>query len=75
MDVEIADASVRLGRRAILEHVSLGLHGGEVVGVMGPNGSGKTTLLRLIAGLVAPASGEVRALGAKGEKRARWRCG
>jgi branched-chain amino acid transport system ATP-binding protein len=36
---------------------------GEVVGVLGPNGSGKTTLLSMLAGLVRPDRGHVRAVG------------
>lgn len=43
--------------------VSLGLGGGQVLGVLGPNGSGKTTLLSLLAGLRAPTSGSVRWFG------------
>lgn len=49
--------------------VSLRVGRGETVGLMGPSGSGKTTLLRLLAGLRAPASGRVLALGASGRAR------
>jgi heme exporter protein A len=38
---------------------------GEALTVTGPNGSGKTTLLRMLAGLTAPAEGEVRWRGEK----------
>nr|WP_182346179.1 ATP-binding cassette domain-containing protein [Tomitella gaofuii] len=41
--------------------VSLRLAPGEVVAVLGPNGAGKSTLLSVIAGLVHPDSGRVRA--------------
>ena len=43
-----------------LAEVSLTLRRGCATGLLGPNGSGKTTLISLIAGLRAPASGQVR---------------
>ena len=39
--------------------VSLTVHGGEAVAVLGPSGSGKSTLLNLVAGLDRPSAGEV----------------
>jgi iron complex transport system ATP-binding protein len=53
-------ASVRYGRREVLQNVTLDVHRGEVLSVLGPNGCGKTTLLRCIAGAVAPSGGSVR---------------
>jgi ABC-type polysaccharide/polyol phosphate transport system ATPase subunit len=46
-----------------LHDVSLDVARGEAVGLIGRNGSGKTTLLRLIAGIIKPTSGTVRAEG------------
>lgn len=43
----------------ILDGVSLAPRPGTVTGLLGPNGSGKSTLLRLLAGVIAPASGVV----------------
>ena len=46
-----------------LHDVSFGVERGEAVGLIGRNGSGKTTLLRLVAGIIKPTAGEVRAEG------------
>jgi len=43
----------------VLEDISLSLHEGEIVALLGRSGSGKSTLLRCIAGLIAPTSGQV----------------
>ena len=46
-----------------LHDVSVEVARGEAVGLIGRNGSGKTTLLRLIAGIIKPTTGTVRAEG------------
>jgi cobalt/nickel transport system ATP-binding protein len=48
------------GGRAVLDGLDLEVRAGERVVLLGVNGSGKTTLLRILAGLAAPARGEVR---------------
>jgi NitT/TauT family transport system ATP-binding protein len=49
---------------SVLDDVSVTLHEGEVVALLGKSGSGKSTLLRIIAGLIAPTAGTVRYRGA-----------
>jgi len=43
----------------VLEDVNFELKDGEIVALLGKSGSGKSTLLRIIAGLIAPTSGQV----------------
>ena len=47
----------------VLEKVDLTIRSGEIVGLLGRSGSGKSTLLRIIAGLIAPSSGDARCRG------------
>ncbi len=42
-----------------VDHISMEVKAGEIVGVLGPNGAGKTTLLRMLGGLMEPFSGQV----------------
>jgi iron complex transport system ATP-binding protein len=60
MRISARGLDVRYGGRAALAGVDCDLVSGELTGLIGPNGAGKTTLLRVLAGLQAPDSGEVR---------------
>jgi ABC-2 type transport system ATP-binding protein len=51
------------GNAAAVDAVSARVVGGQVTGLVGPDGAGKTTLMRLMAGLLLPTEGAVRACG------------
>ncbi len=46
-------------RRTVVNHVSLEVSQGEIVGLLGPNGAGKTTSFYMIVGLIKPNEGEI----------------
>jgi ATP-binding cassette ChvD family protein len=47
------------GDRLLIDHLTVDIPHGSIVGVIGPNGAGKTTLLRLITGQESPDSGNI----------------
>lgn len=49
----------RIGRKTIIEGLTLDVPPGQVFGFLGPNGSGKTTTIRMMTGLMAPSSGDI----------------
>jgi branched-chain amino acid transport system permease protein len=57
--IECVDVTRSFGGLRALQGVTLAIHEGELVGLVGPNGSGKTTLVNLISGVFRPTSGEV----------------
>ncbi len=61
--LDINDLVKDYGATRAVDHVTLALEPGEVVGFLGPNGAGKSTTLRLSLGLLRPTSGTVQVLG------------
>ncbi|MET0260660.1 MAG: ATP-binding cassette domain-containing protein, partial [Gaiellaceae bacterium] len=55
--------AVRFGDVEAVAGISFDVAAGEAFGLLGPNGAGKTTTLRMIAGLIAPTSGDASVAG------------
>ena len=53
------------GSRVAVEDATFEVQPGEIFGLLGPNGAGKTTTLRMLAGLIAPTSGEASVAGVR----------
>lgn len=61
--LEIKNLTKSFGDVLALDHFSLDLKKGEVLGLLGPNGAGKTTLISILAGTLRGFTGSVRFLG------------
>ena len=55
----IKDLSKWYGNHTALQAINLSINKGETVGLLGPNGAGKTTLIEILAGFLAPTSGQI----------------
>lgn len=76
--MEVRDIYKSFGRLGILRGISLELHRGEILAIVGASGAGKTTLLQVIGTLDAPDRGEViiggeRLSALSGNRRAAFR--
>ena len=58
--IEAKHLTKRFGKTVAVDEVSFTVKPGQVTGFLGPNGAGKSTTMRMILGLDAPTSGEVR---------------
>jgi len=61
--IGVKDLVKRFGDATVVDHVSMSVAEGEIVGFLGPNGSGKTTTIRMMCGLLTPDEGEGQVLG------------
>ena len=65
MIATMTDIVKRYRGHTALDHMSLTVNEGEVLGLLGPNGAGKTTAIRVLTGLTAADSGETGLFGQK----------
>ena len=57
--VEMKDICISFGGVHAVDHVSVDLHPGEVVGLLGHNGAGKSTLIKILSGAYRSDSGQI----------------
>jgi branched-chain amino acid transport system ATP-binding protein len=62
--LELDAISKSFGKVVVADNLSLRVGAGDLIGIVGPNGAGKSSLFGLIAGDLAPASGEIWFAGA-----------
>ncbi len=68
MKLKIKGVSFSYDSRPVLERVTIGIEGGEMVSLVGPNGSGKTTLIKCINRILKPRKGTILVEGKDVEK-------
>lgn len=61
--VEIKDLSMSYGEKRVLNGINLGIYKGEIIGYIGTNGAGKSTTIKILLGIVAGYTGEIKILG------------
>lgn len=57
--VEMRDISIAFGGVKAVDHVTVDLHPGEVVGLLGHNGAGKSTLIKILSGAYQADAGQI----------------
>jgi len=61
--IRIRDLVVGFGRQIVIDHLSLDVRRGEILGLVGASGGGKTVLMRTIIGLLPERSGHIEVMG------------
>ncbi|HEY0380018.1 MAG TPA: ABC transporter ATP-binding protein [Pyrinomonadaceae bacterium] len=61
--VETFNLVRRFGEFTAVDHINLRVERGRFFGFLGPNGAGKSTTIKMLTGLLAPTSGEIRVMG------------
>ncbi len=63
--IQVRNLSRELSGIDAVSCISFEVSFGKILGLLGPNGAGKTTTLRILAGLLAPSSGEIEIYGVR----------
>lgn len=61
--IRVHDLVVGFGRQTVLDHLSLDVRRGEILGLVGASGGGKSVLMRTIIGLIPRRSGTIEVMG------------
>ena len=61
--IDVQGLTKTFSGKTVVDHISMQIEKGEIVGFLGPNGSGKTTTIRMICGLLAADDGSGTCLG------------
>jgi len=57
--LETRDLTIRFGAVVAVDHISVKIHEGEIVGLIGTNGAGKTTFINMVTGYLRPTHGSI----------------
>jgi phospholipid/cholesterol/gamma-HCH transport system ATP-binding protein len=63
--IRVKDLVVGFGKQVVIDHLSLDVRKGEILGLVGASGGGKSVLMRTIIGLIPRRSGEIEVMGAE----------
>src|SRR5437667_9494621 len=61
--IRVSDLVVGFGKHVVIDHLSLDVVKGEILGLVGASGGGKSVLMRTIIGLIPRRSGEIEVMG------------
>lgn len=70
--IEVKNVSFSYNGQKVIDDVSLNIHQGDYVGLIGPNGGGKTTLLKILVGLLKPTQGSIYLFGEEISDFTQW---
>ena len=57
--IRVRDLVVGFGKHTVIDHLSLDVRAGEIIGLVGASGGGKSVLMRTLIGLLPKQGGEI----------------